>query len=194
MPSAARILLLLSAPLFTALSSGGDAPANNSRVSDARKCAAPVSTLPQYYVNGRASDQSALKDIPEVEIVDVSVLCINPVDQTVIKPGVNTPGMPTIAIWTARGPSVQLEPLLKRINDAQRAHHALHGAYATTLGVLAIDSISADLTVTLDATPTRWRADAAVSRPTSPRCTVFDGTLDVPLPGAKGVVRCFGPA
>ncbi len=189
MHAASRILLLLGAPVFVVLR-----PTVASDHSAVRKCTAPVSATPQYFVDGRTSDLAAVKTIPETDIIDVTVLCVSPVDYTVIKPGTKAPGLPAIAIWTAHGPSVQLQPLLKKINDAQQAHFAATGNYATTIGALSLGPVSNDVRVTLNATATQWRADAEVNRPTSPRCTVFDGALDVPILGPKGVVRCSGPA
>jgi hypothetical protein len=187
MPSAARFLLLLGAPLLVTMN------AVDVRLTDARKCAAPLAREAQYFVDGRLSNAAAAQSVHESDVLNIMVLCLSPVDHAVIRPGTKTPGLPTVAVWTAHGPSVQLEPLLKQINDAQRAHLAATGAYATTLSALSLDSLPRDVRVSLDATTTRWRAVAEVTRPTSPQCTVFDGALDVPLPGPKGVVRCSDP-
>lgn len=193
MQSAARVLLLLGAPVLVSMSAV-DRRVTEARVTEARKCVAPLAREPQYFVDGRLSNAAAAQAVRESDVLNVMVLCLSPVDHAVIRPGTKTPGLPTVAIWTARGPSMQLEPLLKKISDAQRAHFAAHGAYATTLSALSLGDMSTEIRVTLDATAARWRADAEVNRPTSPRCTVFDGAVDVPLPGPKGAVRCVDPA
>ncbi len=156
---------------------------------DARKCAVRSSDQVRYLVDGRETDSLALSRIDTADVRSVSVLCVNPVDLSLIAPGSGVPGVPAIAIWTS-GPLSQLESLLTRVNEAQRAHFTKTGDYALTLEQLRIAGVSDDLRLTLDAAPGRWRAEATVMRPVSPRCVVFDGQHGEPTAGTPGVVRC----
>jgi len=185
---AANVFLLAVAPLLMGL-----APTVGSPLSALRKCAMPVDKTPRHFIDGRLTDSSAFKRLDSSDVITVMVLCVDPVDYTVIRPGTQTPGLLTISVWTSKGPSVQLEPFLRKLTDSQRKYFARTGEYAVSLRALGLDELPPHVSVTLDATASRWRATAVVERPTSPRCTVFGGDHDAPIPGATDVVRCFDP-
>lgn len=155
-----------------------------------RKCAVRLNDTVRYLIDGRPVDSLAFKAVAPSHMMRVSVLCVNPVDLSVLTPRSTAPGVGAISVWTEDGPLSQLETLLRRINDAQEAHHRAHGTYAATLDDLRIGEAPRELRVTLEATALRWRADAAVARPTSPRCAVFNGSHEAAPSGVPGVVRC----
>lgn len=165
--------------------------AHSTTTVELRKCRNSIQKTPLVFIDGRASTELAVKALDPKAVQYVTVACISPLDSTFLDVASAAPGLSAVVVWTSASPFEKLEPVLNAVRDAQAAHFANTGSYATDLATLRLPATPAEVKVTLNATSTGWTATAWVDRPFSPKCRIFEGgDVTDKIPGTKGPASC----
>ena len=176
-----RVLCL--APALALLGVGASAP------DLALKCGGATAPggKPLVSIDGviRSPDYLSSIKLTAEDIHGIDIVCMNPKDSTFNR----THGWGVASIWTKQGPAPRVEEALDVIREAQDAHLAKHGRYILALEEIRFPESMKPVRVTMDADKSGWTA-----RTTLPRllrtCTMFDGTLAVPLPNEPRKPAC----
>ena len=166
-----RALLVLMAPLLLGLGASADV-GSPSAGSALRKCRNTLQKAPVFFLDGRASSDTAYKAIDQKDILTVEVICLNPVDSTRMPAASSAAGLGAIIVWTRSSPYPHLEPTLAAVKAAQQAHHATTGKYTNDVAALKLPALPAEVKLSIDTTASGWNAKVWIDRLVSPECRV----------------------
>lgn len=155
-----------------------------------RKCRNVTQKEPVIFVDGLVASNAAVNELGADGLSTVEVVCLSPVDSTVLAPGSQIAGIPAVIAWSRQGPASHLQPVLVALLRAQQAHFARTGKYSGDLAQLSLPAVPAVVKLSLDASPIGWSARSWVDRRFTPRCAVFAGDVASPPSYSKDTVAC----